>query len=297
MKSPLRAVLFVLLVAAFVPAHAQRGVLVSPLPDGLDNKQVLDLAGQVLTRRGWTLVPQDSASLEAEKERTGLRLFLSDRALRFTDLSQRPRGVRQREQREEGSPLTALPQEELNALRTDLAAAFAGQKRAAGATSIAERPQGQVLMRVAPGSEAERVMDKVRVALSARAWKLLPDEEGAVVAQNRSGELEARIKIFLAGDQLRFIDQSTRSDSSSRRSEKIEKAQVPERWMGYLRADLDKSLRDLTPRKERRPLAREGAAKDGDPAERLKKLKSLLDGGLITQAEYDAKRSEILNGL
>jgi hypothetical protein len=297
MKLPLRAALFVLLLAAFIPAEAQRGVLVSPLPDNLDKKQILDLAGQVLVRRGWTLVPQEAASIEAEKEHSGLRLFVSDRALRFSDLSQRPRGVRQREQREEGSPLTALPQKELDALRTDLAAAFAGQPRAADATSIADRPQSQVLMRVAPGSEAERVMDKVRVALSTRAWKLLPDEEGAVVAQNRSGELEARLKIFLAGDQLRFIDQSTRSDSLSRRGEKIEKAQVPERWIGCLRADLDKSLRELTPRKERRPLARDGAPKGDDPVERMKKLKSLLDAGMITQAEYEAKRAEILLGL
>lgn len=34
-----------------------------------------------------------------------------------------------------------------------------------------------------------------------------------------------------------------------------------------------------------------------DPQERLSKLKSMLDGGLITQEEYDAKRSEILKDI
>jgi hypothetical protein len=35
----------------------------------------------------------------------------------------------------------------------------------------------------------------------------------------------------------------------------------------------------------------------GDAEERLRTLKSLLDRGLITQAEYEAKRAEILKGL
>jgi hypothetical protein len=35
----------------------------------------------------------------------------------------------------------------------------------------------------------------------------------------------------------------------------------------------------------------------GDPAERLARLKRLREQGLITAAEYEAKRSEILSGL
>ena len=32
----------------------------------------------------------------------------------------------------------------------------------------------------------------------------------------------------------------------------------------------------------------------GDPVSRLEQLQSMLDKGLVTQAEYDAKRAEIL---
>jgi hypothetical protein len=33
---------------------------------------------------------------------------------------------------------------------------------------------------------------------------------------------------------------------------------------------------------------------NADPAQRLKTLKKMIDAGLITQEEYDAKRAEIL---
>ncbi|MFA6373367.1 MAG: SHOCT domain-containing protein, partial [Methanothrix sp.] len=32
----------------------------------------------------------------------------------------------------------------------------------------------------------------------------------------------------------------------------------------------------------------------GDPAQRLKTLKNMIDAGLITEEEYDAKKAEIL---
>ena len=34
-----------------------------------------------------------------------------------------------------------------------------------------------------------------------------------------------------------------------------------------------------------------------DPEEKLAKLKSMLDKGLITQAEYDFKKAEVLAGM
>lgn len=36
------------------------------------------------------------------------------------------------------------------------------------------------------------------------------------------------------------------------------------------------------------------AEETGDPAQRLKKLKDLLDEGLITKEDYDSKKAEIL---
>ncbi|MBC7254558.1 MAG: SHOCT domain-containing protein, partial [Chloroflexi bacterium] len=52
-------------------------------------------------------------------------------------------------------------------------------------------------------------------------------------------------------------------------------------------------------RKHGYPSTRGGAAAGApaDPVAALKTLKDLLDNGLITQAEYDAKKAEILKRL
>jgi hypothetical protein len=272
----MKAALLALLLAAFAQAHAQSGVLVSPLPEEVNSLQALEAARQVLVARGWMLVPVDRASIDARKENSGMRLFVSGRTLRFTDQSVRSRGTKQREHREAGPQLTAVPQAEIDALRADLAAAFAGNLPA-GARPAA--PPSHVLVSNVPPADPARVMDKVRLALVSRGWKVLPNEDAIVVAQNRSGETEARIRIFLADGALRYVDQSTQRGAG--------KAQVPERWIVYLRADLAKSLRALPAK----------ASSADDPVERLHKLKALLDGGMITPAEYEAKRAEILKGL
>lgn len=288
MRLPLRALLLPPLLALFAPANAQPGVLVAPLPDDLDGKQVLDVARQVLTRRGWTLVPQDRASIEAEKAGSGLRIFLGDKALRFSDQSQRPRGVRQREHREEGPRLIAVPQSEIDELRADLAAAFAGQLPLADGKPL--KPTSQLLFSGVPRDvEAEKIMAAARSAFVARRWEVSNDEDGALIAHIRSVDLDSTLKVFLADGALRFTDRTT--------DRKGGKARVPERWLNNLRADLRQTMSGLAPGQERRALARGGAPKEGDPAERLKKLKSLLDSGLITQVEYDAKRTEILKDL
>src|SRR5947208_9233386 len=121
----MRIALFAVLLAAFAQAHAQKGVLVSPLPEGMESKQVLEVARQVLTEHGWALVPGDARTLEAKKDRSGLRLFVSEKALRYNDQSVAP-GMRQRN-REEGPQVAAVPQEEIDALRADLVAAFEGR--------------------------------------------------------------------------------------------------------------------------------------------------------------------------
>src|SRR6185436_17110646 len=125
MKFALRAALFGLLLAASAAASAQRSVFVTSLPEGVDSRQALEVARQVLTANGWTIVPADNTSIGAEKQRSGLRVYVADRALRFSDQSLRSKGVRQREHRDEGPQLTAVPQAELDALRADLRAAFA----------------------------------------------------------------------------------------------------------------------------------------------------------------------------
>ena len=287
MKLPLRSALFALLGLAFAEAAAQTAVLVAPLPQGFATAQILYVTRQVLLGRKWTVLSEDERSLIAENDGSSLRIIVDSDAVRYVDRSRPPRGGgaagrrNRREPREE--LLSAVPQAELDGLRADLAAAMAaGPSAIPGTAPIAGKPAvptGQVLVAKLPNVDPVRAGDAVRLALASRGWKLLPEEDGAVVAHQRNGDADAKVKIFLADGALRFIDQSTRRDGAS-------KAQVPERWIGYLRADIEKALASLP------------AAKAADPVEeRLRRLKSLLDSGTITPQEYDQKRAEILKGL
>jgi hypothetical protein len=123
----MKAALFVVLFAAFAQAGAQSGVLVPSLPEDYDARGALEVARKVLVARGWTLPPSDRTTLDARKDNSNMRVFVSGRGLRFTDQSVRARGQKQREHREEGPQLTAVPQAEIDSLRADLVAAFEGR--------------------------------------------------------------------------------------------------------------------------------------------------------------------------
>ena len=282
----MRLALLALLLAAFTQAHAQRGVLMSPLPEDLDTNRALDVTRQVLVARGWTLVPEDRSSIEAEKDRFGLRIFVEQRSLRFNDLSQRGRGARQRNREDRPNPYAAVTQDELDGLRADLAAALAGKPPVAGVSS--PRAPGQLLIGVPAGADPKEVMDAARAAFVGRRWDVKENLDGAFVANIRGATDSANLKVFFADGALWFIDRST-----DRRGAKT---QVPERWLNNVRADLRQPLGMLGSRASRAKLVpQEPAASDA--AQRLSQLKTLLDRGLITQAEYDAKRAEILKGL
>jgi putative oligomerization/nucleic acid binding protein len=270
----MRFALLAVLLAAFAQAHAQKGVLVSPLPEGMDNTRVLEVARQVLTARGWVLVPEDALTIEAKKDRSGLRVFVGEKSLRYSDRSE-GRRMRQRN-RDEGPQFAAIPQEEIDALRADLVAAFEGRPPVAlvaAASTAPVRATGQVLLAVPAGADPQQVMEAARSAFARRKWAVSRDADGALIVRNRNLDIDATLRVFIGDGALRYIDGTV--------DRKGGKAQVPERWLNYIRADL------------RRP----APARDQNAAERLRQLQSLLDGGLITQAEYDAKRAEILKGL
>lgn len=279
----MRFALFAVLLAAVAQTHAQRGVLVAPLPETMDNKQILEVARQVLTARGWTLVQEGTGTIEATKDRSGLRIFVGEKALRYGDQSTGPR-MRQRN-REEGPQLAAVPQQEIDGLRADLRAAFEGRLPLAGVAP--PKVPGQMLLPVPAGADPQKVMEAARNAFVSRRWAVSRDANGALIARNRNLDIDSTLKVFLADGALRFVDGTV--DHRGGRS------QVPERWLNYIRSDLRLAFNRLA-REERRP-APPAAVRDQDAAERLRKLKSLLDGGLISQAEYEAKRAEILKGL
>ena len=110
------------------------------------------------------------------------------------------------------------------------------------------------------------------------------EADGALVAHIRGSEHESTLRVFYVDGALRFTDNTTYRGGG--------RSQVPERWLNNLRSDLRPMI--VLALNQGKPVAARDA---GDPAERLRQLKTLLDRGLITQAEYDAKRAEILKGL
>lgn len=285
---PMRPALFALLLALAGTASAQRGVLVAPLPEDVGGAKAIEVARQVLAARGWTLSTGDRTSIDARKDNSGIRVFADDRALRFSDQSVRPRGTKQREHRDEGPQLTALPQDEIEALRADLAAAFEGRLPLAGVAPA--KISSRVLLGGIPaGADPQRVMQAARSAFVGRRWEVKDDIDGAFIADIHGATESATLKVFLADGALRYADRSV--------DRKGARAEVPERWLNNIRSDLRQPISRLEGREEKRPAAHADTAGAGDPVERLRKLKAAFDSGLITQAEYDTKRAEILKGL
>lgn len=154
-----------------------------------------------------------------------------------------------------------------------LAVLFAALARAQTPPEALVSPQ--LLLEVPIGADPEKVMELTRDAFAGRKWAVGRDADGAVLARNRGPDVDATLKVFLAGGALRFIDGSV--------DRKGARAPAPERWLNYIRADLRRSIGSL--------------GRTEDAATRLRRLKALLDQGLISQTEYDAKRAEILKGL
>ena len=288
----MRPVLFGLLFTAFTHAGAQSGVLVSPLPDGVDSRQALEAARRVLVARGWELVPEDRASVEGYKGNSGVRMFAGDRELRFTDLSLRPRGSNAREYRESGPQLAAIPQTEIDGLRADLVAAFAG--KFAAVPGAAPGTLSVVLFdRIDPGLSSKTVMDAARRAFIGRRWNVTPEGEAVFVAQIKRFETDATLRVFFANGALHYADITNRYGEQRYR----DKSRLPERWINNLRADIGNTLIAVPRREAARAAPVQQPATPGDATERLRKLKSMFESGLITQGEYDSKRAEILKGL
>ena len=162
-----------------------------------------------------------------------------------------------------------------------LFAAFTGAGAQPGGNLAPADQPSKVLLVVPAGADRYRVMLATHNAFVRRKWVVGSDANGAVVARNRNLDVDATLRVFLAGGALRFIDSTV--DAKGR------KAEVPERWLNYIRADLRRQFGSAA--------QREVAVKASDPVERLRKLKAMLDAGLITQPEYDSKRAEIIKGL
>ena len=280
MKSLTRAMLFVLLGAICAVASAQRNVLYSPLPTGTNRQQAMEAAWRVLVARGWLPAQTDRDSLEARKGMSGIRIAMRDNSLRYQDMTERAR-MRQRN-REEGPSLTAIPQPELDGLRADLAAAFAARFPPVPGIPVAT-PSEVLLGGIDSRADPASVLEVARRAFVDRRWNVSAEGEETFVARIHAVDTDSTLRVFVADGALRYTDHTV-----DRRGAK---GNTPDRWIANVRADIDRALAALPTREAAPP------AGPGDAGERLRKLKAMLDSGLISQGEYDTKRAEILKGL
>lgn len=156
----------------------------------------------------------------------------------------------------------------------------------------AERPPGQLLYgELSPRLDRTALFETVRNVFLMRSWQIVADSAEGFDAHRRSDDIDARVRVFLFGNELRYTDDSTVQNGAQR-------AMAPARWIATLRTDLRTALAPMTARAESQAPRAGAVQRDTrDPLERLRTLKALLDSGLITPAEYEAKRTEILKDL
>jgi hypothetical protein len=145
---------------------------------------------------------------------------------------------------------------------------------------------------VAPSLDKAYVMGVVRQALTDRQWTIAGESEASVIGKLSHNHYDATITIYLAVGALRYREQVVMTIISDHGIAKTS-AEIPERWVRFLRSDISRAL-------ARVPQVSRGTP-PGVPTQsaiqRLSELKGLLDAGLITQTEYEVKKAEILRGL
>jgi len=123
------------------------------------------------------------------------------------------------------------------------------------------------------------------------------ESEEVFVAQIRTFETDATLRVFLADGALRYADITNRYGEQRYR----DVSKLPERWISNLRADISNTLAAVARREPPGAVAPPPSAARqptaGDATERLRTLKSMFESGLITRGEYDSKRAEILKSL
>jgi len=151
----------------------------------------------------------------------------------------------------------------------------------AAACTVAHAQRHVLYSPLPSGTGGPQALDAARHAFVARRWQVTAESENSFVARIRHLDLDSTLQVSLADGALQYADHTI--------NRKGEKTRVPDRWIAYLRGDIDRALAAREPSFE--------AAQGRDPAERLQRLKAMLDSGLISRGEYDTKRAEILKGL
>ncbi len=159
---------------------------------------------------------------------------------------------------------------------------------------------------VQPEVTNDAAMDVVKQALARKKWKVVSSTGDSVVAELYKDSIDAKIEIFLAGRSIkyrevsvaRYVPTASFGPANTGTEHRVKtSASLPEQWMTELRQDINERL-PATPAVAPVVAAPQQAAAAPPSAKtRLETLKELLDAKLITQAEYDQKRQQILEGL
>lgn len=104
----------------------------------------------------------------------------------------------------------------------------------ASAQQAALAPSQVLLGGISAGADPRQVMEATRSAFARRKWAVSLDPSGVLVARIRYPDFDSTLRVFLADGALRFTDGTV--------DRKGARAQVPERWLNYVRADLRRAL-------------------------------------------------------
>ena len=278
---------------------AQDRSLVEQLPKGMPVERVLQIAQAALASTGWRISGGQMTTIDAEDRNSKIRLSVADGAIRYRDLAQggrEPWAKGLYESMQQQQRLDPIPAQRIADLRAQIIAALSGSPVASASTQAAAAPGQDLVENVPPDLSKEQVLRAAWTALAGHQWIVKPGSGDVLLAEITSGDTDAKLKVFMVGRRLRYTDEGSKSRSSG------VAISVPERWIGYLRADTARALSQIQ-------MAESGKAGNAPPAsgsapasarttaERLRALKELHDSGVITRDEYDKKRAEILKDL
>src|SRR5262245_59361914 len=160
-------------------------------------------------------------------------------------------------------------------------------------TAAAE--EGVLVENIPPGLDKATVLTVVRNALNYREWTIVDTFPSAVSARISRGRMDARIRISLVDNTLRYQESAVQTELS----QKISRTSTPSRWINFLRSDISDELqvRAKAVAEPSKTAAKETPKARGNAVQRMQELKQLHETGLINAEEYERKRAEILKEL
>jgi hypothetical protein len=167
----------------------------------------------------------------------------------------------------------------------------------------------KVLIEILPTNiDATTTLRFAREALEYREWTIVKQDAHSVQAKISRNAVDAKIRIYQSGNQLVYED-------SARGKPKVDytgrvvpsTTETPSRWIYYLRSDITEKLQayvaeGAAPAPAATPAnaavaSNKPAHPRGNRVQRMKELKEMFDGGLISADEYARKRAQILDEL